>query len=569
MSDLPVELDLKFLPDWLKEGPSTNRYADFEGEQEQPRRRDDFGRGDRRGPRPPGRDGQRRGPGGPGGRGPGPGGPRPGGGKFEKRGDQRGPGGPRRDDRGPRRDDRGPRQDFREQRPPMEPRKPVVKVDLLPEPAAGAGIAKQIKASSRACGVFRVAKMFLDRPERYRVRITALEPNAQLFQCGDGPVAFDRALVERGAFRALRDELYIVETTQGEAPKGNYTSVARDRFSGALLGPSNHHGYQAALRKLYDERYSRRLEWGAFLRNIENVNDPAAVEQWKQQASSVTVFKTKVAEGEEPVVFQTEFDAEQHFRANHLPKLVKSAHSLVVAGPAAVAMLDRNIAYAVRDTVERERRVPLGIVNGLRPYFGEAGLHLFKWKRKILFASAIRPQRHPADTTFSDGMSAILTVIGEAPGIKRPQLAARLLTGLAPDSPEAAAKKEALAADLHYLVHIGYVVEFQNGSLELPPAKRDAHPEHHEHAEEHDVAAEMDALKDSPGESEKHAANSHSAPAAPVPAHEDHAAASDPADPATVSEPVKSVSTAETGSIAALANSAYQLLPLVLSAGLI
>ena len=34
MSDSSTELDLKFLPDWLKEGPSTNRYADFAGEPE-------------------------------------------------------------------------------------------------------------------------------------------------------------------------------------------------------------------------------------------------------------------------------------------------------------------------------------------------------------------------------------------------------------------------------------------------------------------------------------------------------------------------------------------------------
>src|SRR6186713_2339310 len=103
MSDLSVELDLKFLPAWLKEGPSTNRYADYEGEPERQRRDDRRGprpfpggggpRGDRRGPRPGGPGGPRsdqRGPGGgPGGfnkdrRGPGGGGgfrgPRPGGG---------------------------------------------------------------------------------------------------------------------------------------------------------------------------------------------------------------------------------------------------------------------------------------------------------------------------------------------------------------------------------------------------------------------------------------------------------------------------------------------------------
>src|SRR5215207_2558205 len=82
MSDQSVELDLKFLPDWLKEAPSSkNRYSDYEGEPERPRR------DDRRGPRPfPGGGGGPRGDQ----RGPRPGGPRPG-----------GPGGPRPDQRGP------------------------------------------------------------------------------------------------------------------------------------------------------------------------------------------------------------------------------------------------------------------------------------------------------------------------------------------------------------------------------------------------------------------------------------------------------------------------------------
>jgi hypothetical protein len=434
-----------------------------------------------------------------------------------------------------------------------------VKVDLLPEPAAGAGIAKQIKASGRACGVFHVAKMFLDRPERYRVRISALDPNAQLFQAGGGPVSFDRGDVERGAFRALRDQYYVTETTQGDPPKGNFTTVARDRFSGALLGPSSHHSYQTALRKLYDERYSRRLEWQAFLRNIENVSDPAAVEQWKQQASSVTLIKTKVAEGEEPVVFKTEYDAEQHFRTTHLPNLVKASRTLEVAGPMATAMLDRDISFAVRDTVEQERRVPLGIVNGLRPYFSEAGLHLFKWKRKILFASAIRPQRHPADTTFSDGMSALLNAIGEQPGIKRPQLAAKLLVGLAPDSPEAAAKKESLASDLHYLVHIGYVVEFQNGSLELPPAKRE---QQHDHpAEEHkvDVAAEMAGLTEPAKPRAEQTEQPHGTERAETPAPSESEA-----EHAT--EAVEAASQAEEEVSDTPVDAAYELLPLTLAA---
>jgi hypothetical protein len=483
MSDPSVELDLKFLPDWLKESPAPNRYADFEGEPERGRRDDRRGGGfggggDRRGPR---RDGPK------------PfGGPRRDGGKFG--GGNRGPQG----GRGPQR-----REDGRPQRQPEPPppRTPGVRVEMLPEPAAGAGIAKQIKNSARACGVFRVAKMFLERPERYRVRITSLDRNVPLHQVGDGPVSFDRAAVERGTFRAYMDRFYTVETTQGEPPKGNYTSVARHRHSGALLGPSNHHGYQVALRKLYEERYSRRMSFPEFQREIDMVSDPAAVEQWKQQVSNVTVYKTKVPEGEEPVVFRSLHEAEEHFRTTHLPSLVKSGDSLEVAGPAAGVMLDRSVAFAVRDLIEHERRVPIGLVNALRPYFHDAGLHLFKWKKKILLASAIRPTRHPAEQTFSEGISAILTIVGEKPGIRRPELAAKLLGD--PAAPDHEAKKQALAADLHYLTHVGYVVEFQNGSLELPAGRREtAQAEHHDDGKL-DVAAEEAALSDTPAAVER------------------------------------------------------------------
>jgi hypothetical protein len=556
MSDTPLELDLKFLPAWLKETPAPNRYADFAGEE--PRReRDDRrgpGRGPSRGPRPPGGDrdrGPRRDDRG-GGRPPGPGGR---GGKPGGFGGQRG-----------QRDDRG----FRDQRPPepQAPRVPVVKAEILPEPAAASGIARQIKLSGRACGVFRVANMFMDRFDRFRVRITALDPAAVLYQVGDGPVSFDRATVERGAFKANFDRHYVTEIAQGEPPKGNFTSVARERLSGALLGPSSHHGYQVALRKLYEERYARRMSFQDFTRNIENVNDPAAVEEWKKQVSSVTTYRTKVegspesanaaevpkapnaadipeateaaldtaepeatpaaevaevaevaavaeipvaedaqvAAGEQPIVFKTEQEAEEHFRKTHLPALLKSGNSLEVGGAIAGSLLDKSIGLTVRDAVEREREVPVQMVNALRPYFNEAGLQLFKWKRKILYASGIRPQRHP-EQAFSEGISAILTAVGEHPGMKRPHLAARLIGALPADATEEAqqqheAKLSALAADLHYLVQLGYVVEFQNGCMELPPARKEAGQHEHSDDNRHDIAAETAGMREAPPSAE-------------------------------------------------------------------
>ena len=347
--------------------------------------------------------------------------------------------------------------------------------DLLPEPNAATGIARQIKASGRAYPVFGTSKLFLERPERHRVRISSKDAAVPLFQVGDGPISFDRALVERNAFFNAKDEFYVEETTQGEPIKGNFSNVARARATGALLGPTNHHGYQPALRKLYEERYSRRMSFPEFQHSeIEIVTDEQTIADWKEQARSSTTYTT--TKEAEPIVFKTLFDAEQHFKKTYLPQLVKSAQTLECSGPAARAGGDRHVGAAVREAWERESRFPQQIVNGLRPYLTEAGLHFFKHRKRVLFVSATKPQRHPAGQVFSDDITAILRTVEASPRVKRPQLAAKIL-GEAHESPEASIRKEQLASALHYLTHAGHVIEFSDGALELPLSPLDKPPQ--------------------------------------------------------------------------------------------
>ncbi|MEP6669997.1 MAG: hypothetical protein ABJF10_12635 [Chthoniobacter sp.] len=483
MSDAPLELDLKFLPDWVKETPAANRYADYQGETDSrgPRSRDDRGgprgpggpRPERRGPPPPRRDGDRRGPGGPG-QGPGargdrpqgdrPRGPRPGGDRPREGGRPGGPGGRNFGQRD-------------EARPPREAPRPApaqLKIDFLPEPNAATGIARQIKASGRAYPVFGTSKLFLERPERHRVRITSSDAAVPLFQVGDGPVSFDRAAVERNAFFDAKTEFYTEETVQGDPIKGNFSNVARARATGAFLGPTNYHGYQPALRKLYEERFSRRMSFPEFQQHeIVVVSDEAAVAEWKEQARTSTTFTT--TKEAEPITFKTSFDAEQHFRKTYLPTIVKSAQTLECTGQASRSAGDRFVAGAVRSAWETESHFPQQIVNGLRPYFMEAGLHFFKHRKRVLYVSSTKPVRHPAGQIFSDGITAILKTVEASPRLKRPELAAKIL-GDQHDAPEAAARKEQLASDLHYLIHSGHVIEFSTGILELPLAPQEKPP---------------------------------------------------------------------------------------------
>jgi len=339
-------------------------------------------------------------------------------------------------------------------------------VEFLPEPNAGGGIARQIRSGPRAFAVFATAKLFLERPERHRVRITSSKPEALLYQIGDGPISFDAATVERGAFLQARDEYYAEETTQGEPIKGNFSNVARVRGTGILLGPTNHHSYQPGLRKIYEERFSRRISFPDFQQyEIEVVNDEQTVADWKEQARSSTTFTTK--KEAEPISFKTLHDAEQHFRKAYLPTLVKSGITLECDGPASRAALDRHVNGAVRAAWETERAFPQSLVNALRPYFSDAGLQFFKHRKRVLHVSPIKPVRHPENQPFSDGITAILKTIEGQPRIKRPQLALKIL-GPASDTPEYVTRKEQLAADAHYLIHIGYVIEFSDGAFDLP-----------------------------------------------------------------------------------------------------
>jgi hypothetical protein len=341
----------------------------------------------------------------------------------------------------------------------------------VPEPNAAAGIAKQIKASGRAYPVFGTSKLFLERPERHRVRVTSSDPAVPLFQIGDGPISFDRANVERNAFFSAKDEYYLEETIQGEPIKGNFSNVARVRGTGTLLGPTNYHGYQPALRKVYEERFSRRMAFPEFQQyEIEIVSDEQTVADWKEQARTTTNYTT--TKEAEPIVFKSAFDAEQHFRKQYLPQIVKSGQMLECSGQASRVGADRFVGSAVRAEWEKESHFPQQIVNGLRPYFVEVGLHFFKHRKRVLYVSATKPLRHPAGQVFSDGITAILRTVEATPRLKRPDLASKLL-GEQPDSPEVAPRKEQLASDLHYLIHSGHVIEFSNGMLELPLAPQE------------------------------------------------------------------------------------------------
>ena len=438
----PDLFDLKFLPAWVKEAPHENRYADFAGE--------DSGRPDQRDRRDRDRrDGGRR---------------------------DRGPRSPRGQERKrePRERERRPAMPRPSHAPREEPAAPMPAVDVRFTPVTRVleSVLGQIKSSHLAYSVFSLARMFLDKPERYDVHLKA--ETAAFFQLGEhGPVARDRRVLENGAFLSEKDKFYRAEVTQSEPIKGNYTSVARCRLSGILLGPTNHHAYQPQLRSLYEQRFSRRMSFVDYQRQIEIVSNPEAVERWKEEVRSVTTYVTLQ---EEPgVTFPSAAETERHFRQTYLPALIRQSAELTLGGVVSRRLPDRSLGRVIEDAWAREFRSPTKMMQELIGAFRQNALHIFRHRKGMLFVSPIRARPFQHDnSSVSSSIAAILTTVSGNPGVNRKQLLEKLPPNEVGEPDAAEKRKLAIASDLHWLISEGHVIEFNDGALDLARTKAPA-----------------------------------------------------------------------------------------------
>src|SRR6266511_642697 len=453
MSSPPVEpadlIDLKLLPAWVKEPAEPRSYEHYTGEE---------GEGPRDGRRPP-RD------------------KRGGGGKrrtsnFEHPADLALPGGLRQ--KAGRRQRRSRESKDRPVLSGQDRHVPVPRVSLeittrfLPCSRVFENVAAQIKSGSVAYSVFALARLFLEKPERYEVRLTA-KAGSPLYQLGEnGAVSLNREFLERNAFQFVHEDFYKIDITQTDPIKGNFSNVARCRLSGTLLGPTNHHNYQPQLRTLYEQRFSRRMSFADYQRQIEIVNDPALIERWKEQARTAMTFKT--VNGEPSSTFSSAAEAERHFRSNYLPGLVRSVDEVTISGVLSRRLPDRTLHHALEDAWTRETRSPSNMIQELVGRFRQAGLNVFRHRRGMLFVSPIRvrPFVH-AQAEVSPSVNAILEILAAAPGTNRKELFEKLIADVAIEEVES--RKLALASDLRWLISEGYLIEFNDGSLDLPRGK--------------------------------------------------------------------------------------------------
>ena len=492
-------LDNLFAPAWAKEPAEANRYAKFEGRDES-----SYDRSDRRGGRPGGFGGPRReggprpprGPGGPrpeGGRGPAGqrfGGPRPGGAGGDRRGGGRpGFGGARRDDRG------GPR---REERPAPQPL-PEVNIALVPDSNGVDMLARQIKMTGRAYPLFQIALMILEKPERHAATFSVKKdaegkPVQPLFGCAlDESLWLSEDEVVQHILSHHLATFYQAERTQTDPPKGKYTFVAQCGFSGAILGPPNHHDYQKKLQELHAQQFSR-MPFDMFKARVRIVKDEAVVAKWVEDQSWKTEYIC-LNIPDAPKLATME-DVENHFRAVHAPLMVKSVETITIGGKTCRNLRSQGLARLYRIAVEDQRRFPLQIATTLSQQFAQHGLQFFKVNKTLTHVWVARPKYLDLETTpVSDGVRRIVEYINSQKKCTRRDLVEAIAptpvvpipvappapeavpaeaaspTPAKPALPEPTPEQTAVISDLHWLIHQGHVIEFATTGI-LETAKK-------------------------------------------------------------------------------------------------
>jgi hypothetical protein len=478
LPDSEFDLDKLFLPAWAQE-PSASKYAKYEGETERFDRRGDR---DRRGPRPPRREGppgarrddnrprgDRRGP------------PRPGGGAPRPEGERGRPfGGQRPDFR---------RGEPRERRPPPLPL-PEIDLSLRPDDKGVESLARQIKMTGRAYPLFDIAQMILQKPERHTVLFSTKKnaegkPAQLLFVCAlDDTLWLSEDEAVAHVLKKHFTTFYQAERTATEPPKGKYTFVAQCGMSGVVLGPPNHHDYQNQLRKLHTERFSR-MPFEEYKSRVRIVRDEEVVKKWVDDQSWKTEYICLNLP--EPLRLENMEAVEKHFRETHKENIIKPVDSYSLNGAAARSLRSPDLVRLVRSVWEDQRRFPLQIATVLSQQFAGHGLQFFKVNKTLTHVCVARP--HFLDMTatpVSEGVKQIVEYINANPRCTRRQLVEALAPSPVPPAGEPAVsqpppatpaesaqptpEQTAVIADLHWLIHQGHVIEFANGILET--AKR-------------------------------------------------------------------------------------------------
>lgn len=354
------------------------------------------------------------------------------------------------------------------------PQAPVLlgwKIELIPESRGLDEMAKQIRKEMKAYSIFEMAKLLLEKPQRYHVKLSQRSSNKStpLFQCLlDETLWLSEKEATNHAFSQHRDRYYRSEKIAIEPPKGSYTSIGVCGMSQTLLGPPNHHEYQHKIRRLHAERFSQ-IPFEVFKSRIQTNHDETLIQRWKEEQSTQEVFYLLSPTAEESEVKVGSLaEVEEHFGKIIGSSIVKKIEQeIILFIPTAWQDSSPSVKRAIEQEVESLKRFPLSFSQEVGQALAARGLQIFKTLENIVYVSIARPRSfYQQEQLVSDSVKQVLEILKahvDAP--RTEQWKALLSSRSSEQTPE---EHEALLLkNLSWLLHEGYVVNYASKGFKI------------------------------------------------------------------------------------------------------
>ena len=348
------------------------------------------------------------------------------------------------------------------------------KIEFLPEPQSVDDIAKQIKSDGKAYPLFELARLILQKPERYTLRFVKISTrenlSSRLYQClvDQGLWLSEKELVSH-VLKNYCDRYYVTEKIEVEPPKGLYTSLAVCGMSQTILGPSNHHEYQTKMRQLYLKRFAH-LPFEVFKSRIMILRDAAKIEEWKKAESTSEIF-IPVAPLQEAQSLKISSLAalEAHFKQEHAPSLSAEINEEVfLSGVSGIQCSDPLIKSAIEQALQELKRFPLPLSHLLGQELGACGLQIFKAHENIVYVSLARPRYVSEERPLSPSLMVLLNTLKSHQKSSRTEQWQAIVASRPLQVEENKDQHEsAVAKDLKWLIHEGYVMNYASRGFEI------------------------------------------------------------------------------------------------------
>lgn len=399
------------------------------------------------------------------------------------------------------------RRERREHKPPTPPAEGI-SARIMPIEEGMDALAKEISAQGRTHSVFDLAWLVLGGLDRFHVIFESEEQALYQSKADHSAWLTKQECLSHFWSSGMVKNYYDEEITEGEAPTGNFQSIARCGLSGKIIGPPNHHSYQQTLTDIHHARYAN-MPIERYKSKIVIEHGEEAVEKWVEQVKKQSIWrpkpaqpadlpetpkaeeKEKIAEevitaesapqaneeaaanepNETPVetpapaiedtlpVFKTRREVEQHFLIHGFDNAFKSDKAVSVLASIPAKMISPGLMATLKHTVAEEKKYPGKLASFLCRQMSGRHLAVYKWKKRLHCGPA-RPKHVPDDMVMADRPSKLFHWVLENPAGTIDKMWKDCLPKDIDDE-----TRHTWYHDLHWLINEGLVLLFSDGKL--------------------------------------------------------------------------------------------------------